>query len=59
MPEFSQIAAQIAFGPIQIMMVEEKERLWAAAVYARGGWMVLPLQVVVLGSKEVQCTSTR
>lgn len=49
MPEFSQIAAQIAFGPIQIMMVEEKERLWAAAVYARGGWMVLPLQVVVFG----------
>ena len=49
MPEFSQIAAQVAFGPIQIMMVEEKERLWAAAVYARGGWMKLPLQVLVLG----------
>ena len=49
MPEVSQIAAQIAFGPIQVILMEEKERLWAAAVYARGGWMVLPVQVVVLG----------
>ena len=47
MAELSQIAAQIAYGPIQEMLKER--RIWTAALFARGGWMALPLQVVVFG----------
>ena len=45
-----QIATQVAWG--QGLLWKERERLEMAAVYARGGWMALPVQVVVFGSPK-------
>lgn len=50
MPDLAQIAEQVMWG--QFILLMERERLETAAIYARGGWMRLPVQVVVLGSPK-------
>lgn len=50
MPDLSQIASQIVWG--QYLLMQERERLERAALFASGGWMALPVQVVVLGSPK-------
>ncbi len=47
MPSLFLTASQVMWG--QWLLMVERERLEVAAIYARGGWMALPVQVVVLG----------